>query len=279
MVARHTPAPETALNECARCGLQYFAPAVPGDASFYRELMSSAVYERERWEFGVVAGTIPRDAAVLDIGCGDGAFLRRVRGAARVVGVDHNEPAIERLRAEGFEAHAEDAAIFAEREASRFDVVVAFHTVEHLVDVSAVIEPAARCLKPDGRIFVSVPNRRRYGRPELEPLDCPPHHLSRWSAEQFESLAERFDLTRVETRFEEPDRSHAYLRQVERARSLGRKLAGTAGGEAFARAYTRVGLSRATLAPKRYAAAAARRSYTRRGVYGMTMLAEFRLRS
>jgi SAM-dependent methyltransferase len=239
--------------------------------------MSGASYERDRWEFGVVARSVGAGDSVLDIGCGEGAFLRQVAPRVRrAAGFDHNQTAVRRLRQTGIEAYAEDAESFAAREQGAFDVVTAFHTLEHLEDVGVAMEPAVACTKADGRIFISVPNRERYGSSDFEALDCPPHHLSRWQPDQFRTLAQRFDLTLVSIAFEEPDSSHADMWRIDRARTAGHRLAGDRGGDVLARAYTKMFLSRPTLPKKRYRRAAARKGFTARGVYGMTMVAELR---
>src|SRR5947199_342155 len=81
--------------------------------------------------------------------------------------------ALDALRAAGIEGVSTRFADFAAGEAGRFDVVCGFQILEHVRRVGDLMEPAMRCARPGGRIFVSVPNRRRYTRGDLEPLDCP----------------------------------------------------------------------------------------------------------
>src|SRR5215204_6147200 len=78
VIARHTPAPETALRECRECGLRYFTPSMAGDQEFYERLMASKGYVEDRWEFERVSEMLRPDDAVIDIGCGTGAFLLRI---------------------------------------------------------------------------------------------------------------------------------------------------------------------------------------------------------
>src|SRR3954469_25471357 len=78
VIARHTPAPSTALRRCQECGLQSFIPALPGDGDFYETLSKAAYYEDDRWEFGVVAQRLRGDEAVVDVGCGRGGFLGQI---------------------------------------------------------------------------------------------------------------------------------------------------------------------------------------------------------
>jgi SAM-dependent methyltransferase len=273
VVESHTPRATTSLVECASCALQYFSPSVPGSADFYEQLTRSAYYEGSRWEFGVVAGLVAPGEGVVDVGCGRGAFLELVvPHAGRAVGVDHNPSAIEHLRSIGIEAHALDFADFAASEPEAFDVVCGFQILEHLPSVDALIRPALACLRPGGRIFVSVPHRERYVRGELEPFDCPPHHISRWHPEQFARLAERHGLTLETVRYEQPDLDTvrlAHRRRFEErwAPRIGSRAAGT-GAKA---------VGRLKVGGRRHRRAVERSSYSRDGLYAHTMLAELRL--
>ena len=74
VINRHTPAEVTALVECGTCGLQYFTPAVPGDAEFYRQLTTTATgyYSEEKWDFQAVLELVGAGDNILDIACGGG---------------------------------------------------------------------------------------------------------------------------------------------------------------------------------------------------------------
>lgn len=205
VVAANTPAPEACLLECANCGLRFFAPVHPGNADFYRELMRGMPYVDHRWEFEVVAAKLKAEDSVLDLGCGDGVFLQRVKSqVGRVVGVDLN-PDLEAMTAKvGIEAHNLPFDEFATGHARAFDVVCAFQVAEHMRDIAALMLPAATCLKRSGKLYVSVPNLRRRAREKLGPLDCPPHHVSRWTAKQVEALGPQFGLRLRRLYFEPP---------------------------------------------------------------------------
>ncbi|HEV7209803.1 MAG TPA: class I SAM-dependent methyltransferase [Mycobacteriales bacterium] len=90
---------------------------------------------------------IPRDAAILDVGCADG-WVRswaQARGWTGVVGIDLRAPAdivgdITRWRELGLTARS-------------FDVIVAFEVVEH-GDLAAALHDL---LKPDGMLVVTTP--------------------------------------------------------------------------------------------------------------------------
>lgn len=202
----HAPTAEASLSKCVQCGLEYFQGAVSGDPRFYAELSEAFAYEEQRWEFDEVADQLSKTDRVVDLGAGTGVFLRIIRDkVTTAVGVDHNQPAIDRLRLAGLEGHAISFDEFAQERPLAFDVVTAFHLIEHITDVGYLVEPAIRLLRPGGRLVISAPNADRLASVEgLEPLDCPPHHVSRWRAEQWHRLAERFELQLAAVRYEPP---------------------------------------------------------------------------
>ena len=273
IVRAHQPAPDAELVRCGTCGLEHFEPLAPGDARFYERLMAAMPYNADRWEFGRVLPSIPPGGAVVDLGSGDGAFLARASAVAgRAAGVDHNADAVAELRRRGVEAHAVDFPTFARAEPNAFDVAVSFHTLEHLASVAPLMEAAKTCVRPGGAIFLSVPNRQRAGRRDDEPLDCPPHHVSRWDADQLRFLADRFGLELAAIRFEQLDLSHARLIERERARPWLDRLGARDDRAFLTRVWTHVAVG-----PTRHERAVARERYSARGRYGHAMLAELRV--
>ena len=261
------------LYECGTCGLHFFAPTLSGDAAFYRQLMATVPYESSRWDFGQVVREMRATDRVVDFGCGDGAFLRMVKPLVRrAVGVDHNRDAIERLRQAGVAGAAASFSEFAERHPGDFDVACAFHTLEHLAEINQFMRAITRCVRPGGRIFLSVPNRRRFAREDAAPLDCPPHHVSRWDPDQWRVLADRFGLDLVGVRFEEPDLSHINLLHRQHLERQFERLLGRPAPSLVWRAYLKLMVGSA-----RHARRARRGRYSRRGIYGHTMLAQFRV--
>lgn len=269
---RHSPGSATCPHHCRRCGVESFHPAVGGDAEFYAILSSSPhYYERDRWEFGQVIRRITRGARVLDVGCGPGRFLERARAAgATVVGVDANPGALKVLAERGIPAYGSLQALHEAGEPAP-DVVCAFQTLEHVPDAASFVEDLLGILVPDGTIFISIPNAVRSGRRQLEPLDHPPHHLTRWSADALRSFATRHGLRTTLLAFEPPDVSTT--REAVRAgvRSwLGRSLPmglATLGGRIAG-----------ALVASRAAYGMLRRSrrFSHLGLFGHTMVAGFR---
>lgn len=205
VIARNTPAGAvTTLLECTCCGLQYFSPPLAGDAAFYSELSTPDLpYAEDRWEFAEARHSISNNQAVVDFGCGDGAFLRSLpANQKRRAGIDFFASAITNLEGSGIEGYVTDFAEFARSQPGRFDVACGFHVVEHLPQVGILVDAAVKSLRPSGRLLISVPNRERISAAGFPVLDCPPHHLSRWHPEQFDELANQFGLRLAGIRYE-----------------------------------------------------------------------------
>ena len=126
----------------------------------------------------LVRRTFPADrqAAIVDLGCGDGALLAVAReaGYQRITGVDLSAEQIEIARARGLLAiHESDVLGFLAAQLSdSVDVMIAFDVLEHFSkkDVLSAVSEVHRVLKPGGCWIVHVPNgqspffgRIRYG--------------------------------------------------------------------------------------------------------------------
>jgi len=97
---------------------------------------------------------------VLDAGCGNGYWTRRMAETAqRVVGVDFTEELIERARSRGVPNNAEFIIGNLERlllAKNTFDVALMSMVLLDLEDLSTPIAEVARVTKPEGRIIVST---------------------------------------------------------------------------------------------------------------------------
>jgi len=99
---------ETQLHECGRCGFGCFDPAVPGSIAFYEAIEVDQYYHSEKWEFDQAMFDLAAIGArkILDIGCGSGVFLRRLRNAnpsLNLTGFDVSPKQMRKIREQGFE--------------------------------------------------------------------------------------------------------------------------------------------------------------------------------
>lgn len=111
----------------------------------------------------LVAPYIKADAAVLDVGCGQGiqlAEIRKLRPTARLSGMDISPRLVSRAMANvpGAQIVTGDADNLAYPDEA-FDVVIMTEVLEHLSDPVLALEQLRRVLKPGGWMLLTVPNR------------------------------------------------------------------------------------------------------------------------
>ncbi|MCS6284990.1 MAG: class I SAM-dependent methyltransferase [Nitrospira sp.] len=94
---------------------------------------------------------------LLDIGCGDGAFMMLCRQAGwTCTGVELSQGALARARSKGCEVFA--PAELGQAHSGMFDVVTMINVLEAVTDPAAIIRAMADQLKPQGVIAVRVLN-------------------------------------------------------------------------------------------------------------------------
>ncbi len=96
---------------------------------------------------------------LLEIGCGLGHVLMRLEDRFETYGIDVSEYAIQQARTNTSRSVLRVAP--AEAVGSLpgpFDVIVAFHVLEHLVDPGAVLEAIGQATRPGGLLIAATPN-------------------------------------------------------------------------------------------------------------------------
>jgi SAM-dependent methyltransferase len=98
-------------------------------------------------------------ARALDVGCGDGTFLRRLRTAGwhgPLHGLEPSPSAAARARARGFDVEQGTLETLEARD--RFDLVILRHVLEHVRDPRAALERVHSLLRPGGLVYVATPD-------------------------------------------------------------------------------------------------------------------------
>jgi SAM-dependent methyltransferase len=107
----------------------------------------------------LLARYAPRDATILDAGCGTGANLKMLQSYGRAIGIDISEQALAFCHARGI---PQDRALLASVtdlpfEDSLFDLAVSFDVICNIADDVSAFAEVARVLKPGGRFIVQLP--------------------------------------------------------------------------------------------------------------------------
>jgi 2-polyprenyl-3-methyl-5-hydroxy-6-metoxy-1,4-benzoquinol methylase len=139
-------------------------------------------------------------ADLLDVGCGDGGFLRVARALGfRVRGIEFDPEAALQVCAQGFDVSPTSIAESVVAEAS-LDHITLSHVIEHLHGPVDELKRMRQWLRPGGRIWVQTPNGRgagaeRYGA-DWRGLE-PPRHLVIFGPESLRMALNRSGFERV----------------------------------------------------------------------------------
>jgi 2-polyprenyl-3-methyl-5-hydroxy-6-metoxy-1,4-benzoquinol methylase len=184
---------------CDACGLHFFWPAITGDEKFYGDLQKiSWYYSAGKQEFRIAAAYVQSAHDVLEIGAGRGLFSREIKPSS-YTGLEFSPTAIDLAAASGIRLLPEMVERHAEQNAARYDVVCAFQVLEHVANPRTFLDAAVTCMKPGGRLIVSVPAEDSFGRYAVwDVLNMPPHHVTRWTDTALRSIARVCGLKLVE---------------------------------------------------------------------------------
>lgn len=99
-----------------------------------------------------------KSGTLLDVGSGTGAFVHVMKnGGWQVSGIEPDAGARE-TALDSFQTELLDAGVFFDLAASKFDVITLWHVLEHVHDLHGYINQLKKIVKPQGRIFIAVPN-------------------------------------------------------------------------------------------------------------------------
>ena len=159
-----------AVLECEVCGLVCLDSICHIDSKFYENsgmhgdqarsmdewLKDSWSDDQRRFE---QLKSFAANKRVLDFGCGAGGFLLRIKSfASDAVGVELED------RVRDYYEKSDVVVCASIEDASRvsagglFDLITAFHVVEHLRDPRLVLRKLSTMLKPNGRMVIEVPS-------------------------------------------------------------------------------------------------------------------------
>jgi SAM-dependent methyltransferase len=188
--------PDYELMACTECGLSFARPMLgPKDAWYRVAYRALNVQETKRWEYGVVLERLTLHDTVYEMGCGAGTFLDQCRARhIAAFGTDFSSDAIAACTARGLQAAILDLDGDTSRgEPARVTTIAAFHVLEHLEAPHELFQHAGAMAAAGARLWLSVPSDSRTSRvlAYREPLDEPPHHLTRWTCAAFEAIGRR----------------------------------------------------------------------------------------
>lgn len=168
---------EVTVAQCMACGFIYNSPrvrqAILSEYYFSSPLASGQVYRDEGPQGYYTTLNIRRvkffssflkkqsHGQLLDIGCGVGGFLDALKkensAGWQFCGL---EPSVEAAKQASAKGYSVEVALLADAafNASSFDAVSLVSVLEHLPDLHQTFTCVSHLLKPDGIVFIEVPN-------------------------------------------------------------------------------------------------------------------------
>jgi SAM-dependent methyltransferase len=131
---------------------------------------------------------------LLDVGCGDGRFLRHAKEYGfEVWGIDFDKKSVENVKRNlgidtVFAMSLEEFYEYAKEKNLKFDVITFFEVLEHQDKPREFLEMVKGLLKEGGYMAGSVPNRESMFIEIVRDnyIDYPPHHFLRFSKSSLE---------------------------------------------------------------------------------------------
>jgi 2-polyprenyl-3-methyl-5-hydroxy-6-metoxy-1,4-benzoquinol methylase len=179
--------------------LRQFIPSLKAGVFLHPDHKNLSLYVNDRWEFSEAQKDLVGTQSLIEIGCGEGKFLKKIHNIVPcIIGIEYNEHAIKTARDNGFTIYTSDEYI-----EKKFDAIIAFHVLEHMANPINFIQSLSNMINDHGKIYLSVPNQDgpiQFIEPCIH--NMPPHHATRWHAKTFKVLADRLHLSIEKIEFE-----------------------------------------------------------------------------
>ncbi len=189
------------LYKCNATGYRFYFPFfIEADSSFYEQLMltKKQYYPGWKWENQMASGFIRENDKILDVGCGDGAFIAEISKRMKVSaeGLEFNPMAIKKAKESGLLVFPETVQGYALAKKNQYDVVTSFQVVEHIGQLKSFLSAKLDLVKPGGIMIIGVPysNPYLYKRDKYHTLNLPPHHMGLWNEKAFKNLDKVFKI-------------------------------------------------------------------------------------
>ncbi len=195
------PLPDSCVTGvCIDCGMAFNRETASADhykryyqtLSKYVESTASSAVKPRLPECSIqLAKLLPKESYILDVGCGSGGVLASLKqnGFTRLAGIDPTEACIRQVRDTlGIDARVGtlDNPPFPPE---GFDVAISTVVFEHLLNPGDDIDKIGSLLKPDGLVYILVPDVTRYAEFLLAPYqDVNVEHINHFSKQSLDNL-------------------------------------------------------------------------------------------
>ena len=168
-----------AILKCDECSCIF--PKIKTDKNFYKKYYPKnyqtptknkfliKIYQNFNYHYQ--NKLIPQNSILLDVGCGQGDFIKQLPKGINAYGIDINPLINKNIIKDDFLKH---------RFSKKFNIITFWHSLEHFKNPKKALDKAINLLKPNGKILISIPNTNSFafnlGQRNWFHLD-PPRHL------------------------------------------------------------------------------------------------------
>lgn len=222
---------------CNNCEFCYSNPYIAGDARFYSLAYIYSTYPSWKWEFQKTYDVLAKHSGskikFMEIGAGDGAFVKRVAEniipKENIFCTEFSVYGREQIEKFGVKCLPVDFRTLSSPELMKsFDAVCMFQVLEHLDNLSPLFQKLNWLMKSGGSLFIAVPNGSRIEFNELNDalLDMPPNHIGRWNKKCFEIIGKQNGFRVEDYKIEEDSfvagvKEFAFYRLLRRSQKSG----------------------------------------------------------
>lgn len=200
------------ILRCRSCSFTFGHPFVGGDEEFYGILHEQKGYPAWRWDYDLAirkALATFDEGKILDIGAGEGQFLRRLGQKWECYAVESTEVTRSELKRHGIHVFR-DLKQATGSLSHTFHVVTLFQVLEHIAEFDWVLTCCRKLLREGGRLVVTVPDAEAMIRQERLTgcPDMPPNHINKWSPNNLSVVLRRVGFEPGPPIFEPPSLTH-----------------------------------------------------------------------
>ena len=192
---------KVSVLKCMDTGYFFYYPFnIAGDGKFYEKFQKFDWYYMPwKWEHKQALKLIKPSMRVLEVGSGQGGFLKEVKNSVAGVelkGLELNLDAVKSSRSEGLDVYPELVQSFVKHYKDYFDIVCSFQVLEHISDVNSFLNAKIDLLKKGGSLIIAVPNNNSFCKFDRENdiLNMPPHHMGCWTPYSLSQIPKYFPL-------------------------------------------------------------------------------------
>lgn len=198
---------EVEIYKCIDTGYKFYYPFhIQGDEDLYNSLANNQwYYLKDKWEFFNTLKYLSNSKEILEIGCGEGAFMKIVKENldASITGVELSEKAYCSALAAGLNVYKETIKEHYNKSNKKYDAVCSFQVLEHITDVKNFLKDMVEILLPHGLLIITVPNNESFMfKSFFNVLNFPPHHMGLWSPKSISKIQKYYPLKKRRIDFE-----------------------------------------------------------------------------